>query len=222
MDPVDKALRVADQQWRAQGVQPRDRATLAADLRLDLTAAAADGIDPEQLLGPDLRGFARRLADEAGVAHLRAQYARLLRTAFVGAVLGTVAGAMAVFLLRLLLVTAFDLPAGLHVPVVVAVLIHYGGVAAVVLGGALAAVHLHLKDVPGIRDTVAAMAVLLPLAGLVVTPVTMGFARLTDYSTAPPVVLTETAMVLAALAGATLLARRWSLRPATPSATVLT
>ncbi|MEU7755061.1 hypothetical protein [Micromonospora sp. NPDC049171] len=43
----------------------------------------------------------------------------------------------------------------------------------------------------------------MPAAGIVVTPITVGFAWATDYSTAPAVVVAEIAMVLAALAGAT-------------------
>ncbi|RIV41464.1 hypothetical protein D2L64_01860 [Micromonospora radicis] len=51
----------------------------------------------------------------------------------------------------------------------------------------------------------------LPAAGIVVTPVTIAFAWSTDYSTAPKVVAVEITMVLAALAGATVLTRRLAL-----------
>ncbi|MEU8086872.1 hypothetical protein AB0B57_25065 [Micromonospora sp. NPDC049101] len=57
----------------------------------------------------------------------------------------------------------------------------------------------------------------MPAAGIVVTPITVGFAWATDYSTAPAVVVAEIAMVLAALAGATMLARRLSLREGRPA-----
>jgi hypothetical protein len=56
------------------------------------------------------------------------------------------------------------------------------------------------------------MALLLPLTGLVITPITMAFASLTGFSTSAPVVLTEVLLVVGALAGATVLARRWALR----------
>lgn len=56
------------------------------------------------------------------------------------------------------------------------------------------------------------MSVLVPAAGIVITPITITFAWSTAYSTATPVVVAEIAMVLAALAGATVLARRLSLR----------
>ncbi|RAO19636.1 hypothetical protein MED15_02795 [Micromonospora noduli] len=56
------------------------------------------------------------------------------------------------------------------------------------------------------------MSVLMPVAGIVIMPITVAFAWATGYSAAPPVVVAEIAMVLAALAGATVLARRLSLR----------
>jgi lysylphosphatidylglycerol synthetase-like protein (DUF2156 family) len=104
------------------------------------------------------------------------------------------------------------MPGGMHVPVQVAVAIFYGIPAAIVVVGAVAAVRYHLRAVPRIRATVHAMCLLLPLAGIIITPITMGFAALTGYRTSAPVVLTEMLLVLAALAGATVLARRWALR----------
>ncbi|RAO19635.1 hypothetical protein MED15_02794 [Micromonospora noduli] len=92
MDTIDRLLGEADQAWRGYGVGSADRAALAADLRLDLRAAAADGGDPAQLIGGDVAGFARRLADEAGVRRVRGDYGRILGTALIGAVLGVVLG----------------------------------------------------------------------------------------------------------------------------------
>ncbi|MEU2614614.1 hypothetical protein ABZ570_23990, partial [Micromonospora sp. NPDC007271] len=83
-----------------------------------------------------------------------------------------------------------------------------------VLVGALLAVRQRMAEVPAIGRTVWAMALLLPVAGLLVTPVTMAFAWTTGYSTALPVVLVEAALVGGALAGATALARWWALAPA--------
>ena len=61
--------------------------------------------------------------------------------------------------------------------------------------------------------TVAAMAALLPIAGGLAIPVTMGFASLVGYSTSAPIVAVEAAIVGGFLAAATVLARRWALRP---------
>ncbi|MEQ4299964.1 hypothetical protein ABNF97_01005 [Plantactinospora sp. B6F1] len=212
MNTINSVLAEAERAWRAHGVVRADRATLAGDLRLDLEAAAADGGDPVQLLGGDVTGFARRLADEAGVRRVRRYYGRLLGTALIGAVLGSLLGYGVLAGLYPVFVHAFDIPRSITIPVQLAVAVFYGVPAAVVVAGAVTTVRLWLHDVPEIRRTARLMALLLPVAGIVATPVTMGFASSTDYSTAPGVLFVEVAIVLATLAGATILARRLALR----------
>ncbi|MFY1691755.1 hypothetical protein [Plantactinospora sp. WMMB782] len=221
MDTIDNVLAEADRAWRAYGIGRTDRAALAADLRLDLEAAAADGGDPAQLVGADVAGFARRLAEEAGVRRVRREYGRLVRTALAGAALGGVAGYAVLAALYPLFVRAVDIPRSIEIPVQLAVVGYYGVPAAIVVAGAVTAVRLRLGDLPQIRRTAWLMGALLPVAGILVTPLTMAFAWSTGYSNAPEVVLAEVAMVLGALAGATMLARRLSLldRRATPDAT---
>lgn len=212
MDPIEKTLATAERAWRAHGVGRADREALAADLRLDLESAAADGVGPAQLLGEDVPGFARRLADEAGVQRRAPELRRLLGTALVGVALGAAAG-FGVFLgLYRLMTVLFDQPRGLDAPVQVEVALYYGFPAAFVVLGAVATVRIHLRELPRIRATANAMALLLPLTGIVITPVTMAFAWTTGYSTSAPAVFAEVLIVLAALAGATVLARHWALR----------
>ncbi|MET7376712.1 hypothetical protein [Micromonospora arida] len=212
MDTIDRLLGEADQAWRGYGVGSADRAALAADLRLDLRAAAADGGDPAQLIGGDVAGFARRLADEAGVRRVRGDYGRILGAALLGAVLGVVLGYGLLMAAYPAFVRMVDIPRSIDVPVQLAVAVYYGIPAAVVVTGAVIAVRTRLPDLPKIRGTARIMSVLVPVAGIIITPITVGFAWSTGYSLAPPVVVAEIAMVLAALAGATLLARRLSLR----------
>ncbi|MEU8261224.1 hypothetical protein AB0C02_11470 [Micromonospora sp. NPDC048999] len=207
MQDADDVIAIAEHEWRALGVVPRDRAALADDLRRELEAAAADGVTPRQLLGDaDVRAFARRLAAEAGAGRLRHETDRLLRTAFVGALPGLVLS-----WLLLWTPTPVSFPAALSVALG---LLRYLICVLAVLGGALLAVRQRMADVPAIGRTVRAMALLLPMAGLLVTPMTMAFAWTTGYSTALPVLLAEAALVGGALAGATVLARRWALAPA--------
>ncbi len=211
MDTVDGALAAVDKAWRAYGVGPADRAALADDLRFDLREAVADGRTPQDLLGPDAAAFARRLADEAGVERIPAENGRLLGSATIGAALGAVA-AFLVLTAYPLIFQNFDISHPTRVPLQLAIGAFYGIPAVAVLAGALIAVRVRLKDLPQVRPTVYAMAVLLPLAALLITPITMGFAWTTGYSTSALVVLAEIALVGGALAGAIVLARRWVLR----------
>jgi lysylphosphatidylglycerol synthetase-like protein (DUF2156 family) len=212
VNPIDDALATADRAWRHHGVQRADREALAADLRLDLESAAADGVAPDRLLGEDVSVFARRLADEAGVRREPSELGRLVGTALTGAALGAALGYGFFLLLFRIAGRLADVSRDTQVPVQVAVAVFYGIPAVIVVIGAVTAVRYHLRAVPRIRATVHAMCLLLPLAGIVITPITMGFAALTGFSTLAPVVLTEMLLVLAALAGATVLARRWALR----------
>ncbi|MFE9202706.1 hypothetical protein [Micromonospora sp. NPDC007230] len=212
MDLIDEAIATAEREWRAYGVHRQDRVALAADLRLELQSAAADNVTPEQLLGADLRDFARRLADEAGVRRTRYEYGRVVRTALTGAVLGACVGMLLLILVYPLLVAWIDAPRGFRMPILLAVLLYYGTAAALAAGGAVIAVRTRLGDLPKIRQTGNAMIVLLPIAGAVVTPITMGFAKVAGYSTHPLIVAIEAVLVTTAVAGGILLARKWALR----------
>lgn len=195
-DPISEALATAEQQWRSMHIVERDRAALAAELRTELVGAAADGLTPRQLLGDDIPGFARNLAVSAGAERIPYDDRRLLRTAAAGAAPGLVLGGLAMF-------------GGGVVPVSPGITWY---LPPVILAGVLLTVRLRMADVPRISPTVAAMALLIPLAGVLVTPVIMGFAWLANYSTNLVVVAVEIATAAAAVGGATLLARRWALR----------
>lgn len=204
---IDQALAGAEREWRRLHVHPADLAKLSRDLRDDLAAAAAEGVGPSQLIGADVRGFARRLADEARAERIPYEFRRLLLTALVGALPGILVGYAVIF-------AHIPVPARLETqqPGTGEVLIAFTVLAALVVVSSLLTVWFRLRDLPSMGHTVLGMALLVPLAGLAVTPVTMGFAALVNYTDALPVVAIECGMVAAALAGATILARRWSLR----------
>lgn len=203
---IDAAIAEANRQWRAMGVTEADRRTLEAELRIELTAAAADGLTPTQLIGPDLPRFARDLATGAGVRLVRSDYRRLLLTALIGAAPGLVVSWLVLWQWRWL-------PFSFDPESIPQQLLLYAGCALLVLIGALLAARRGLATSPAIGRTVGTMAVLVPLAGGLATPVVMGFAALTDYSTSPPVLAAEAALMTGAVVAAVVLARRWALAP---------
>ena len=207
---VDNLLAAADREWRALGIHRRDRVALQADLRAELEAASADGLDPAELVGPDLAGFAARVAEEARVGQAPPRYGQVLGVATGGALLALVVGFLGVIGLHQILVAAFDLPPGLRVPVWLAAGVFYGGVAAVAVAGAVLAVRFGLRDAPCIRHTAARMALLLPpaVAASIGAAVALGWSF--DFPLTPLVIGAEAAVVLGGFLAATALARRWS------------
>lgn len=220
MDTIDDAVAIAEAQWRAYGVTEAGRAALAADLRSELEAAATDGVTPAQLLGDDLPGLARRLADEAGVARVPAEYARIVRTALGGAVAGAAVGYLAMMIIHPVAVHLVDLPRSFKVPLLLAIVVHFGIPAALLVTGAATAVRTRLRDLPKVRATANRMLLLIPLAGIVGTLITIAFAWSTGFSLVLAVVAVEIGLVVAAVIGATVLARHWALREPAPQALV--
>ena len=85
MDVVARARRT----WRRLGVAPDAADEMAAELRSDMDAAAADGIDAMSLVGGDPESFARAWASARGAVRPRW---RIASTTFV-ALLGMLPGA---------------------------------------------------------------------------------------------------------------------------------
>ncbi|WP_127505805.1 hypothetical protein [Actinoplanes solisilvae] len=210
MDNIDSVLAEASRAWRAAGVAAPDRARLAADLRLDLESAAADGVDPARLIEGDVAAFARALADEAGVRSGAAQHSRFLVTSLLGGLVAGVASSGLVIAVFALCVRLFDL--SVNIPVHVVATVVYSLPAVAFVAGAVVAVRLRLRDVHRAAETARVMMLLLPLTAVVITLVTVAFARSTGYSVDPVVVLTEAALVLAALAAAIVASRKIALR----------
>ncbi|MEV0330412.1 hypothetical protein AB0H63_28735 [Micromonospora echinospora] len=211
---VDNLLAAADREWRALGIRRRDRVTLTADLRTELEAAAVDGLDPAELLGTDPTEFALRIAEEAGMERTPPRYGQILGVASAGATLSLVVGYVVAIGLHQAFVSAFDLSRDARVPVWLAAGVFYGGVAAVVIAGAVLAVRFALRDTPRIRHTTTRMTLLLPLAAAAGIAAAAAFGRSLDFPLTPLAIGTEVAIVLAAFLAATALARRWSVTAA--------
>ncbi|MEV4533089.1 hypothetical protein AB0J82_04575 [Asanoa sp. NPDC049518] len=204
---IDQTVRSAEREWRRLHVRGADAARLSRDLRDDLTAAASEGVAASELVGTDVRGFAARLADEAGVDRVPYEFDRLLLTALVGALPGL---AFAYGLLYGYIPVPMRPPS--DQPDLGAVVATYAVLTALVLASSLLTVWFRLRHLPAMPQTVLAMALLLPLAGAIATPLTMAFASTVNYSNALPVLAIECGLFGAILAVSIVLARRWALR----------
>lgn len=142
------------------------------------------------------------------------QYGSVLGVASAGAVLALAVGYTMAVGLHHAFVAAFDLPRSVHVPPWLAGGVFYGGVAAVVVAGAVLAVRVALRDAPRIRRTATQMILMLPPASGAAIAAAAAFGGGLDYPLTPLVIGTEAAIVLTAFLGATALARRWSVTAA--------
>lgn len=206
---VEVLLSELDRTWRRDGVRPVDRREMIGDVAPDLEAASRDGIDPRTLLTPDPASFARQVAEARGVDRLRSDYPRMLFGAAVGAAAAFVLG------WRLALIMVTDLTERVELErryEVLGAVVAYSGLAAFCLAGVIAGIWLALRGRTAVRATLRRVALLLPLAAMVVTPVTIAFARSTGYSTVGSVVLIEAGIVLGGCALALVVARRSALR----------
>ncbi|WP_018253819.1 hypothetical protein [Salinispora mooreana] len=207
---VDGLLATADREWRTLGINRRDRVTLAADLRGELEAAAADGFDPAELLGSDPTEFAHRIAEEAGVERTPPRYGQILGAATVGGVVSFILGWALVLGLHDVFTTAFDLSPDVHMPTLLGPAVMYGSVVVAVVAGAILAVRVAQRDAPRIQHTVARMALLLPPALAVSTAAAAVVGWALGYAFNPLAIGVEVAIVLAGFLAATALARYWT------------
>jgi hypothetical protein len=205
---VDRLVAATDRRWRALGVRAGDRAALTADLRAELEAADADGLDPADLIGADVEGFARRVAEEAGVDRTPPLYGPVLGVATVGALLSLIVGYCLVMGLHDVFTALFDLPRGTHVPIWLAAGVVYAGIGAVVVIGAAVGVRFGLRHAIRIRETARRMGLLLPPALTAAVAIAVTVGGLLDYALNPVVIGTEGTIVLAGFLVATAAARR--------------
>ncbi|MGN6242535.1 MAG: hypothetical protein ACTHQ3_02550 [Motilibacteraceae bacterium] len=88
---VETMLDELDEVWRRRGLSVGQRDELRRDVAVELEAAAADGVDPRALLGPDVAVFAADLAEARGCHAPRPERWRIL----IGCLLGTTTGVAA-------------------------------------------------------------------------------------------------------------------------------
>ena len=68
---MDEVVENCRRTWRRLGVRPSEIDAMTAELRSDLEAASADGVDPQAYLGGDASGVARAWASSRGLVRPR-------------------------------------------------------------------------------------------------------------------------------------------------------
>jgi hypothetical protein len=207
---VDGAAAGLDRRLRRLHLARGDRRAIVDDVRGDLLAAAADGVRPEALIGPDVDAFAREAMEQGGYRPWRPEYARTL----LGGVLGALASLFVAFWLvvagvQRLFASWFTLDH--HYPVAGPVLV-YAVVTVLGVLGALVVLGRVLAGREAGRATVRRAALLLPAAVVVGAGAAVAVALVPDRpvgsGTVAAMVLCVAAPFVAALGGA----RWWALR----------
>ncbi|WP_432510898.1 hypothetical protein [Kineococcus sp. SYSU DK001] len=210
-----------------------ERQELLQDVRADLLVAhaATGSTNPRVLLGTDTATFAADVVRERGLQRPRGRYTTVL-------VFAVVAVLVAVVAIWPLLHEVFDAvnpsPSG-PMPITAGTTIEADGsikypaepltagqeavmIGGWALGGLMVAalmvvgVHVALRRRARAAATVWRAAVLIPVSVAVTLPAAMFYAKQTDYSTAPAVVIFECALVLGGAIMAVVVARWWAFR----------
>jgi hypothetical protein len=211
---IDAAISALDRRLRRLHIGRDDRRALVDDVRSDLRAAAADGVTPEELIGPDIGAFAREAVEAAGYRSRPHDLSRVLTGGALAGVVAVVAGYLLIVgVLQPALASWFTLDgrypsAG---PVVV-----YGAVALLGVVGLLAALKWWvLAGRPAVRATVLRAAVLLPVVAAAGIAGAVAVARDPAYTVTAGTIVVQVLLVAVPVLAAVGLARYWAVRSST-------
>jgi hypothetical protein len=207
---IDEVTAELDRSLRRMRLSRDDRRTVVGDVRADLETAAADGVSPVALIGPDIDAFARKTVDAGGYLPRRRDFSRVI----AGGVLATVVVVVAAYLLIVevlqpLFASWFTLDG--HYPTAGPVVVY----AAITLGGllgTLAGLRWLLTDRPAARPTVTRAALLLPIGAAAGIAAVVALARTPNYRSTPGTVTLQVLFVLIGVATALAVARWWAVR----------
>jgi hypothetical protein len=178
-----------------------------ADVRGDLQAAAADGVGPAVLIGPDVDAFARRAIEEGGYRPRPGDYARVVTGAVLGAVVTVVAGfLLVVVVLQPALASWFTLDG--HYPAAGPVVV-YGATG---LLGSLVTLGRVLTGRPAARATVRRAALLTPLGVAAGVVAATALAHRPGYPIGAGSIAPQALCVVLPFVAALLVSRWWALR----------
>jgi hypothetical protein len=201
-----------DQRLRRLHLARGDRRTIVAEVRGDLETAAADGVNPEALIGPDVDAFAREAVEAGGYRPRPHDYPRVLAGGILAAGVTLIAAYLLIVeLLQPALASWFTLDrdypsAG---PVVV-----LGGIAVLAVVGTLGALAWLLAGRPAARETVRRAALLTPIGVAVGIAAAVAVARDPDHAVTVATVSGQVLLVAVPVVAALGISRWWAVRTA--------
>ena len=209
-DKIRAATADLDRALRRLHLTRGDRQAIVAEVRGDLQSAAADGVAPATLIGPDVDTFARDAIEAGGYEPRPRDYPRLLVGGVLAAAGAVVLGyLLVVVLLQPLLASWFTLDD--HYPTAGPV-VAFAGIAVVGLFGCFAFVHRLLAGRPAQRETLTRAAVLTPLAAAGGIAAAAAVARDPQYSGSFATVAIQVLLVALPVLAALAVSRWWALR----------
>ncbi len=199
--------------WIRDGLPSRTRRRLAHELEDSLHAALADGATLEEVLAADARTLAAEIASAEGIAADSRAYDEPNLRGLVAWAIGS-ATAMAAFIWFFALI-----PVGMifynessTASLVVSLSLIYGICGVLTLGAAARGMAHYLREVENTRRTVVLATAAMGITGAVGVGICVGVARLTNYSSAPVVILFYV-LIVGALMSAGIAAAWRSRRP---------
>lgn len=180
---TDALIRQLDRSLRRLGADRAVRLAIADDVRGDLHAAAAEGVHPGALIGPDVNAFARQALEAGGHAPAPQDYQRLLITSTLAAAVGVPALYLLLsYVVHPLFVDWFELDGRYPTagPVVA-----YAFMVLTATAVVIAALYAALAGRPARRETLTRAAFLTPVGGA------LGIVALLAVMDRPEFVLTE-------------------------------
>ncbi len=202
-----------DRRLRRLHIARGDRRTFVDEVRSDLQTAAAEGVSPAALLGPDIDAFAREAIQAGGYRPQPHDYQRVLVGGGLAAAVAVVgAYFLIVELLTPALASVFELdghyPTGGPVMASVAI-------ALISLLGLLAALKRLLAGRPAVRETLIRVALLTPLGALAGIAGAVAVARAPDYTATEANAYMQVLFLVLPVLAALGVSRWWAVRTST-------
>ncbi|MCZ2805371.1 hypothetical protein O2W18_09680 [Modestobacter sp. VKM Ac-2983] len=209
-EQIDATIAELDRSLRRLHLTRSDRRTVLEEVRVDLQAAADDGVSPAALIDSDIDAFAREAIEVGGYIPRPRDYPRVL----LGGILTAVGVVVAAYVLIVLILTPllsswFTLPGSYPSA---GPLLVYGALVLAGLIGTLAGLRWLLAGRPAARATLRKAALLLPIGAAAGIAGLLAVADDPDYRTTEGTVTVQALLVVLGVAVALGIARWWALR----------